>query len=53
MEAYEKEKRFLEEVEKLLQRFTSEYDMTYAQLLGCFDVIKNDLIQQLMEEEVE
>jgi len=38
MAPYEKEEVFAEEIEKLINRFCQEYNMTYAQVIGVLHI---------------
>ncbi len=40
MEAGEKEGLFINELDSLTSRFSQEYEMTYAQIIGCLDIFK-------------
>ena len=47
---YEKEKIFTSEVHDLIDRFSSEYNITYAQIIGSLQFIIHDLIVEGFEE---
>lgn len=38
------------ELELLIKRFRSEYDMTYAELIGCLEITKFDILTEMTEE---
>lgn len=50
MEPYEKEEIFAREVESLITRFCSEYNMTYAQIIGVLDIAKFNLTREGFED---
>lgn len=50
MEALEKEKILYEELESLLIRFTSEYDMTVGQVLGILRIVEHGVIETWKEQ---
>ena len=50
MEPYDKEEALLNELERVLERHTKEYDLTYPQVLGCIDIIKASVIEQYQED---
>ena len=47
MDELEKENILFDELGLLLSRFTSEYDLSYAQILGVLKLIEYDIIEQL------
>lgn len=46
MPPYEKEEIFSEELHKLINHFCQEYDMTYAQIIGCLEIVKSELVHE-------
>ena len=50
---YEKEQMFAEELESLIARFSTDNNVTYAQLIGCLEVAKHRLIIEGFEEDEE
>ncbi len=46
MSPMEKEAAYLSELQSLTDRFCKEYDMSYAQLLGCLDYFKDEIRQE-------
>lgn len=46
MEPFEKERIFGEELNLLIDRFCSEYQMTYVQVIGCLEVIKAEMVNE-------
>jgi hypothetical protein len=46
MDKLEQEKMLYDELGRLLERFTREFDMTYGQVLGVIKLIEYDLVEQ-------
>ena len=40
---------FLTELAKLVNRYSYEYDMSYAEILGCFDISKQMVLDEMTE----
>lgn len=40
---------FLTELEKLIDRFRAEYDLTYAEAVGCLEIVQQALIVEMRE----
>lgn len=40
---------FCEELDKLIERFRQEYDMSYAEAVGCLELTKADLVRECQE----
>ena len=56
MDIFEKEKRFHEELNDFVSRFSMEYDLTYPQILGVLSLLKRQIEDEFMygdEEENE
>jgi hypothetical protein len=53
METYEKEEVFGDELHTLIDRFTKEYQVTYAQIIGILEVVKAELIYEAFIEDDE
>ena len=49
MEAFEKEEMVITDLEAVLSRHTHEADLTYAQILGCLEVVKHYVLQKYDE----
>lgn len=45
------ERHLVDEIDRVIDRFRHEYCMTYAQVLGCLELIKIDLMTESYEEE--
>lgn len=41
--------RLLDEWERMFNYFRKEYDMSYAEAIGCCDIMKRHLMDELME----
>lgn len=39
-------KHFCAELDSLIERFRHEYDMSYAEAIGCLELIKADLVEE-------
>lgn len=44
-------KHFTDEVFRVIQRMRSEYDMTYAELVGCLELIKAGIVEESSDDE--
>lgn len=44
MDKLEQERHLFDEIARVLERFTREYDFTYCQVVGVLELIKMDLI---------
>ena len=49
MDKLEQENTLYKEFDRILEHFTMEYDMTYAQVLGVIKLIETDVIQRNQE----
>lgn len=47
----EAETHFVNEFSAMLNRLRMEYTMTYAQVLGCIELIRADIIEEAREAE--
>lgn len=45
------EQHLVHEFDRVIDRFRQEYQMTYAQVLGCLDLLKADLIRDATEDD--
>jgi hypothetical protein len=44
---------FLTELDLQINRFRQEYEMTYAELIGCLEIKKSEILQEMQEDEDE
>ncbi len=42
---------FCEEVELIINRMRQEYEMTYAEVIGCLEVIKMGLMNEALDQD--
>lgn len=42
---------FIEELERVITRFRQEYDLTYAEAIGCLELVKFDLVAEMRDEQ--
>jgi len=42
---------FVDELERLIDRLRAEYEMTYAEVIGCLELVKADLLSEATEGE--
>ena len=38
------------ELELLIERFRAEYEMTYAELIGCMEIQKADILMEMADD---
>lgn len=44
---------FLTDLELQIIRFRQEYEMTYAELIGCLEIKKSEILQEMREDDPE
>lgn len=43
--------RFVEAIEERIDYFRKEYEMTYAEAVGCLEIIKFDLLSEMKDQD--
>lgn len=46
----EQEAHLKEEIERVIDRFRLEYEVTYATVFGIFEIIKHEMIHEIDDE---
>ncbi len=42
---------FVEELAKLIEHFRAEWELTYCEAIGCLEMVKFDVLQELSDED--
>lgn len=50
LEPYQKEGLFINELDSLTSHFSQEYEMTYAQIIGCLTIFKGHMEQECRKQ---
>jgi len=43
--------RFIEDLEARIEYFRAEYDLTYSEAIGCLEIIKHELLEEMREDD--
>ena len=42
---------FVDEIRRLIGRLRAEYEMTYAEVVGCLELVKSEIVCEAMDEQ--
>lgn len=51
--AQEQQNAFITDLDLLIERYSDEFTLTYASVIGCLEVVKADLIREMFHPEGE